>query len=174
MWLIPLYPIIISYQNLLIFQPTTGTTVPYLTGECSSYALFRTSVADPHHVAADPDHSDADPYTLFTLMRIRIRFSTLLRVWILYRSDVNLRSLFYRPFMALFWASTPPLLASSALYGSFSSLHPRLFDFDSDADPVPDPAFYSEADPDPQQCCRTYCKEKKKMSWREFREIFHR
>ncbi len=70
--IIPLYLIIISYQNLVIFQSTTGTTWPYLTGKCSSYALFRTSVADPHHVGADPD-----PF--FTLMRIRIRFFTLIR-----------------------------------------------------------------------------------------------
>jgi hypothetical protein len=80
-----------------------------------------------------------------------------------YRSDVNLRSLVLESFHGFILS----LYASIVnVYGSFSILRPQLFDFDFDADPVPDPAFDSEsdpdpsfhadADPDPQHCCRTY------------------
>jgi hypothetical protein len=42
---------------------------------------------------------------------------------VLHPSDANLRLLVYRPSTDPFWASTPPLKASTALYGSTLSLH---------------------------------------------------
>ncbi len=89
---------------------------------CCSYR-----VADPHLLNADPKPAicfnvDSDPNLDPAPLQ----------------SDGNLRPLVYRPPRALFWASKPPLLASTAL---------KLLNFDFNADP--DPAFNSNADPDP-------------------------
>jgi hypothetical protein len=77
-----------------------GVTNPLaLSLHCVLY--FR--VADPQHFNADPHpafHINADPDPAS------------------HQSDKNLRPLVYRPSKVPFWASRPPLGASTALHGS--------------------------------------------------------
>ena len=85
-----------------------------------------TSVADPdpsRFSLAGPDptfHFDADPDPVPPQV------------------NVNLRPLVYRPFTAKFWASTPPLWASTIFHGSILSfqefwlLRDLFYDFNAD------------------------------------------
>ncbi len=68
---------------------------------------------DPHHFSADPDsgfHLNADPKPIFHFNADSDPDPTH------HRSHANLR-----PSRSLFWASTPPLWASTALHGSRKS-----------------------------------------------------
>ncbi len=80
----------------------------------------KTRIADPHHLSAHPDPAfhinvDPDPAYQFNMVPDSDLAPHL--------SDANLRPLFYRPAKAQFWASTPPLWASTALHSSILSLY---------------------------------------------------
>ncbi len=102
---------------------------------CGSGSLFyyNADLGPTFHFLADTDPK-------FTLMRIRILITVIRILW----------PVVCRLFSAPFWASTPPLLASTTLHGSI--FRPTTPEFDSDADPdiafdfYADLAFYSDAD----------------------------
>jgi hypothetical protein len=104
-----------------------------------SYSV-NNKVANPHLSYADLDpvifrfNADPDPAPL--------------------QSDGNLRLLVYRPCEGSILFSRPPLWASTAFHGPpwLYSEPLKLFNFDFDADPVPYPAFWSNVDPDSDQC----------------------
>jgi hypothetical protein len=107
--------------------------------------LYRTAdrVADPRHFNADPD-----PDTIFSLKwRIRIRFFTLMRIqiWILLLIKVMR--------ISDYWSTDPP-----RLYLEPPRLHcellrpstPPFWSFKALNFADPDPAFFTNADPDPK------------------------
>jgi hypothetical protein len=91
---------------------------------------------------------------LFTLMRIRILLSTLMRIRILLSTLMRIRILLRTKVIGISDSKLSGLHCerqwpSTAL---FEPLSLQAFKFDFYADP--DPAFYSNADPDPQPCQR--------------------
>ncbi len=136
-------------------RPRTPTTTPRLP-------LRPSSVVDPHHANADPDSTyniDAEPYSDFYLMRIRIRLSTLMRIRIqILASNMETQTLG----KVLKYAHIPYIMACHLKIDADPD---PAYHFDADPDADPDPDFYLmririqvtkmmriHADPDPQHC----------------------
>ncbi len=63
-------------QEFLVFKLKIGSNMDAIRHQAARYVAGKTSVVDSHHFDADPDsthHSDADSYSDFYLMRIRIQ-----------------------------------------------------------------------------------------------------